>query len=76
MKYSLFYHKVDANSDIKSFLSAGIVVKNDNGIEIKRIYDVSTDFTALEKLVLSLNTDKIELEDLDSVLDNYYSQHF
>ncbi len=76
MKYKIFYHTVDKSCDYDSFLSAGIIVQNDIGVEIKRIYDVSTDFKAIENLILSLNTDNVELDQLYFILENYYSQHF
>ncbi len=75
MKYRIFYHKVRGNGEYDGFISAGIVVKNDSGNEVKRIFDVSTDFTALEKLVLSLNINDVSFEHLDSVLEDYYLNH-
>lgn len=75
MKYSVFYHTVNGESDLSSFLSAGIVIENDVCHEIKRIYDVSIEFDALEKLVSSLNDGNVAPEHLDAILDDYYSEH-
>lgn len=74
MKYSIFYHSVKNESG--EFLSAGIVLKDGKGDEIRRIYDVSTDFEALEKFVCLLNNGIVLPEHLDGMLEDYYSEHY
>lgn len=74
MKYIVFYHHV--KSELKSFLSAGILVKDDKGDEIKRLFDVSTDFKAIKRLVKSLNVGRVHLEHLDCILEDYYTEHY
>lgn len=75
MKYSVFYHNVKCDGDIGEFLSAGILVEDSTGREIRRIFDVSVEFSALQKLVLSLNAMSIAPEHLDGILEDYYSEH-
>ena len=74
MKYKVFYHHV--KSEFKSFLSAGILVKDDDGGEIRRMFDISTDFGALKKLIKSLNVGRVHLEHLDCILEDYYTEHY
>lgn len=75
MKYSIFYHTVNSENGLDSFLSSGIIIKDDADREIKRIFDVSVDFADLEKLVLSLNSDNVAPEHLEGILEDYYSEH-
>ncbi|MCH5189785.1 MAG: hypothetical protein J1F37_04405 [Oscillospiraceae bacterium] len=74
MKYKVFYHHV--RSEFKSFISAGILVKDDDGGEIRRMFDISTDFKALKKLIKSLNVGRVHLEHLDCILEDYYTEHY
>ncbi len=73
MKYSVFYHKVKIESE--TFLSAGIIIENEQGEEVRRIYDVSTDFDAIEKFTASLNENDVSPIHLESMLEDYYSEH-
>lgn len=73
MKYSVFYHEV--TSEFENFVSAGITVTDANGKEIRRIFDVSTDFDALEEFVTRLNGGNVSLEHLDCMLEDYYTAH-
>lgn len=75
MKYRVFYHNVKCSGDKEKFLSAGIVVEDIAGREIRRIFDVSTDFSALEILVNLLNKGGVAPEHLDAILEDYYSEH-
>lgn len=73
MRYSAFYHKVKTES--ASFISAGIIIENEQGEEIRRIYDVSTDFEAIEKFTASLNENDVSSIHFESMLEDYYSEH-
>ncbi len=73
MRYSVFYHRVKSESE--SFISAGILIENEQGEEVRRIYDVSTDFDAIEKFTASLNENSVSLIHLESMLEDYYSEH-
>lgn len=73
MKYCVFYHKITIES--KSFISAGILMENEQGKEVRRIYDVSTDFDAIEKFTASLNENDVSLLHFESMLEDYYSEH-
>lgn len=74
MDYGIFYHSV--KDEDGEFLSAGLVVKDERGNEIRRIYDVSTDFEAFEKFVCLLGDSKVLPEHLDSMIEDYYSEHY
>lgn len=74
MKYNIFYHAV--KNDVEDFLSAGILVIDENGKEIRRIFDVSTDFGAAENFVNLLNVGDVSYEHLDCMLEDYYTEHF
>lgn len=73
MKYTIFYHSV--KGEFANFTSAGIAVFDEHGKEIRRIFDVSTDFEALEKLVCLLNEGDVSPEHLDCILEDYYTEH-
>lgn len=73
MRYRVFYHKVKSEGD--SFMSAGILIENEQGEEIRRIYDVSTDFDAIEKFTASLNENGVSPIHFESMLEDYYSEH-
>lgn len=74
MKYNIFYHAV--KNDVEDFLSAGIFVIDDNGKEIRRIFDVSTDFKAAEYFVNLLNAGDVSYEHLDCMLEDFYIEHY
>lgn len=74
MKYKLFYH--DVKTEYFTFTSAGIEVTDSNGKCIKKLYDVSTDFASLKKLLYSLNENDVSLEHLDGILQDYYIKHY
>lgn len=73
MKYSIFYHIV--KTEFKEFLSAGIAVQDGDGNEIRRIFDVATDFSALEKFVNFLNESNVLPEHLDCMLEDFYTEY-
>lgn len=73
MRYSVFYHKVTIESG--SFISAGIIMENEQGKEVRRIYDISTDFAAIEKFTASLNENDVSTLHFDSMLEDFYSEH-
>lgn len=73
MKYSVFYHRVKGES--AEFTSAGIIATDKQGREIRRIFDVSTEFDAFEKFVQGLNEGGVCPEHLDSMLEDYYAEH-
>lgn len=73
MKYSVFYHSVKGGKE--EFTSAGIIVTDKRGREIRRIFDVSTEFEAFEKFVQGLNAGRVCIEHLDDMLDDYYEEH-
>lgn len=73
MKYGIFYHIVKTESE--DFLSAGIFIEDGNGKEIRRIFDVATDFAALEKFVNLLNEGNVLPEHLDRMLEDFYTEH-
>lgn len=73
MKYRVFYHKVTIESE--SFISAGILMKNEQGKEVRRIYDVSTDFDAIEKFTASLNENDVSPMHFESMLEDFYLEH-
>lgn len=74
MKYTVFYHTVE--NEFNSFLSAGILVEDEDGKEIRRIFDVSTDFSAVEEFTDLLNKGDVHLEHFDCMLEDYYSEHY
>lgn len=74
MRYSIFYHRI--KNEFGDFLSAGIFVEDENGKEIKRIFDVSTDFDAIKKFVNSLNENNVSPEHLECLLEDYYAEHY
>lgn len=73
MRYSVFYHKVKIESE--TVMSAGILIEDEQGEEVRRIYDVSTDFDAIERFTASLNENGVSLIHLESMLEDYYSEH-
>ena len=72
MTYRIFAHTVDIQE--KRVDTYGISVISD-GKEQKRLFDVSTDLTSLEKLVARLNEGDIELVHLSDILDDFYTQY-
>lgn len=74
MRYSVFYH--DVKTEYDCFITAGIEVTDDNGKTIHKLYDVSTDFEPLKELVKRLNCEKVEYEHLESVIEDYYLEHY
>lgn len=73
MKYGIFYHIV--KTEFEDFLSAGITVQDGYGNEIRRIFDVATDFSALEQFVNLLNDGDVLSEHLDCMLEDFYTEH-
>lgn len=68
MFYKVFKHQtVIENMNIVSY---GIEVY-ENRILVRKLFDVSTDYSALSKLVDSLNKNKIESIHLDSILEDF-----
>ena len=68
MRYSVFYH--DVKTEYDCFITAGIEVTDD------KLYDVSTDFEPLKELVKRLNCEKVEYEHLESIIEDYYLEHY
>ena len=52
------------------YSSYGIAVIS-NGIEIRRISDISTNFEDIEKLVRLCNQASVELVHIDSIVENF-----
>lgn len=73
MTYRIFAHTVDIQD--KTVNTYGISVIFD-GKEQKRLFDVSTDLTALKRLVLRLNEGNVELVHLNDILDDFYTQYY
>lgn len=72
MYYKVFKHQtVIENINIESY---GIKVY-ENRILVRKLFDVSTDHSALSKLVDSLNKNKIESIHLDSILEDFYLEN-
>lgn len=72
MYYKVFKHQtVIENMNIVSY---GIKVY-ENRILVRKLFDVSTDYSALSKLVDSLNKNKIESIHLDSILEDFYLEN-
>lgn len=72
MYYKVFKHQtVIENIKIESY---GIKVY-ENRILMRKLFDVSTDYSALSKLVDSLNKNKIESIHLDSILEDFYLEN-
>ena len=64
MYYKVFKHQtVIENTNIESY---GIEVYENRAL-VRKLFDVSTDYGALSKLVDSLNENKIESIHLDSI---------
>lgn len=74
MKYKVFYHEVKIEDLI--FTSAGIEVANQNGDIIKKFYDVSTDFNGIEQFVSSLNYYDADIDEFETLLEDYYLEHY
>lgn len=74
MEYSIFYHSIELEGE--QIVSAGITVKNNDGYVVRRIFDASTELDAFETFVNRLNEDNISSEHLDSMLEDYYSEHY
>ena len=72
MTYHIFAHTVDIQE--KRVNTYGIYVMS-GGKEQKRMFDVSTDFTALKRLVALLNEGNVELVHLNDILDDFYTQY-
>lgn len=52
----------------------GIATISAKGLEIRR--DVTTDGEALKQLVRRMNEDRIDVVHLDSILEDFYLNHF
>lgn len=69
MYYKVFKHQiVIENTNIESY---GIEVYENRAL-VRKLFDVSTDYDALSRLVDSLNENKIESIHLDSILEDFY----
>lgn len=69
MYYKVFKHQiVIENTNIESY---GIEVYENRAL-VRKLFDVSTDYDALSRLVDSFNENKIESIHLDSILEDFY----
>ena len=69
MIYKIFKHKITIeNISLESY---GIIVFENEKI-VRQLFDVSTDYNALSKLVDSLNENGVELVHLDSIIEDFY----
>jgi hypothetical protein len=69
MYYRIFKHKITIeNIQLESY---GIEVYEDK-VLVHKLFDISTDYDALARLVDSLNEDKIDIIHLDSILEDFY----
>ena len=69
MSYEIFRHQIAIeNNMIETY---GIKVYENNKL-LRTVYDVSTDFNAITKLVYLLNVENIELIHFESVLEDFY----
>ncbi len=74
MKYSVFYETI--KTEYATFKTAGIEAVDENGKVLCKIHDVSTDFSALNRLVLSLNSENVSLFELENIIEDYYLEHY
>ena len=69
MIYKVFKHKITIeNISLESY---GIIVFENEKI-VRQLFDVSTDYNALSKLVDSLNENGVEPVHLDSIIEDFY----
>ena len=69
MRYEVFKHIITIeNIDIESY---GIIVFENKKI-VRKIFDVSTDYSALSLLVDLLNKNRVEPIHLDSIIEDFY----
>lgn len=71
MKYILFSHKTEIDGKIIN--TYGIKTVADKGTE-KTLYDVSTDYNAINSLVKRLNEGQVELTHLECILEDFYTE--
>lgn len=69
MNYEIFKHKIKI--DDEAYDSFGIVLYQ-NGTEVVRVYDVSTDYDSVTRLVGSLNDGSARPDDLPQILRSYF----
>lgn len=72
MRYEVFEHSV--NIDGREITTYGITCCVDNA-EAVRVYDVSTDFNSLSKLVESANASHLDPLYLGQTLEKYFNEH-
>ncbi|MBO5944660.1 MAG: hypothetical protein J6Q50_05140 [Clostridia bacterium] len=72
MRYEIFGHSV--NIDGEEITTYGIVCYVDN-TEAVRVYDVSTDFNSLSKLIESANASHLDPLKLGQTLEKYFNEH-
>lgn len=69
MYYRIFKHKITIeNVDVESF---GVEVYEETKL-VSKLFDVSTDYNALLKLINSLNENEIDIIHLDAILEDFY----
>lgn len=70
--YLKFSHYIKIEK--KRVKTYGIIAISAKVFEIRK--DVSTDGKAVKELVKKMNQDKIEFVHLDSILDDFYLEHY
>ena len=72
MYYRIFKHKITIEeTQVETY---GINIYEYNVI-VKKLYDVSTDYEALTRLVDSLNKNDIDIVHIDSILEDFYLEN-
>lgn len=72
MNYEIFKHEIVVENN--KVETCGIVLYT-NGSETLRIYDVSTDYSSLSKLVNSINASHLDPFHLGEVLEKYINEY-
>ena len=70
MTVSVFEDKIMLeNTETATF---GLIIEDDNGNAIRRIYDAALDGKALNRLAERINRDDVEPVSLDGILEDFY----